>query len=50
MFFGYFLGEGRFLYLEDLFLEVDHCQRGGGNLIMLTLAKICQSLQSVPTE
>jgi GNAT superfamily N-acetyltransferase len=39
------LGEGRFLYLEDLFLEVEYRQRGGGNLVMQTLAQICQSLQ-----
>jgi GNAT superfamily N-acetyltransferase len=44
-FFGYELGKGRFLYLEDLFLEVDYRQGGGGSLVMSTLALICQSLQ-----
>jgi GNAT superfamily N-acetyltransferase len=44
-FFGCILGEGRFLYLEDLFLEVEYRQLGGGNLVMQTLAQICQSLQ-----
>ena len=44
-FFGYILGEGRFLYLEDLYLEVDYRQGGGGSLVMQSLARICQSLQ-----
>jgi GNAT superfamily N-acetyltransferase len=44
-FFGYELGKGRFLYLEDLFLEVDYRQGGGGSMVMSTLAQICQSLQ-----
>jgi hypothetical protein len=44
-FFGYVLGSGRFLYLEDLFLEVDFRQNGGGNLLMKTLARICLAMQ-----
>ena len=37
-------GGGRFLYLEDLFLEVDYRQNGGGNLLMKTLARISLAL------
>ena len=43
-FFGYIVGEGRFLYLEDLFLEVDYRQRGGGKLVMQILSQICLAL------
>ena len=35
---------GRFLYLEDLFIEVEYRQNGGGNLMMKTLAQICLAL------
>jgi GNAT superfamily N-acetyltransferase len=44
-FFGHEIGKGRFLYLEDLFLEVEYRQGGGGSLVMSTLAQICRSLQ-----
>jgi GNAT superfamily N-acetyltransferase len=45
VYFGYVLGEGRFLYLEDLFLEVEHRKSGGGSLVMKTLARIALTLQ-----
>lgn len=44
-YFGYELGKGRFLYLEDLFLELDYRQGGGGSMVMSTLAQICQSVE-----
>jgi GNAT superfamily N-acetyltransferase len=43
-FFGYQLGKGRFMHLEDLFIEEQHRQGGGGTLVMATLAQIGQSL------
>ncbi|KAG7344147.1 acyl-CoA N-acyltransferase [Nitzschia inconspicua] len=43
-FFGYQLGKGRFLHLEDLFIESEHRQGGGGSLAMATLAQIGQVL------
>jgi GNAT superfamily N-acetyltransferase len=45
VYFGYVLGEGRFLYLEDLFLEVEQRKRGGGSLVMKTLARIALTLE-----
>lgn len=42
---GYELGEGRFLYLEDLFFEEAYRGQGGGKLVMSTLALVAQSLQ-----
>jgi GNAT superfamily N-acetyltransferase len=42
--FGYTLGEGRFLYLEDLYLEVDYRKGGGGSLTMQSLARIGKAL------
>jgi GNAT superfamily N-acetyltransferase len=43
-FFGYILGEGRFLYLEDLFIEEAHRGMGGGKAIMERLALISMAL------
>jgi GNAT superfamily N-acetyltransferase len=40
MYFGYVLSQGRFLYLEDLFLEEAYRKQGGGTLILQTLAEI----------
>ena len=40
LYFGYELGKGRFLYLEDLFLEEAYRKLGGGSLAMKTLAKM----------
>jgi len=40
VYFGYEFGKGRFLYLEDLFLESEYRKLGGGSLAMKTLAKI----------
>lgn len=45
IFVGYVLGQGRFVYLEDLFLEVAHRGGGGGKLTMKTLAGLCRALQ-----
>eukprot|EP00980_Cylindrotheca_fusiformis_P003928 scaffold871_cov130-Cylindrotheca_fusiformis.AAC.5 len=39
-YFGHYLGQGRFLYLEDLFLEEAFRKRGGGSLALKTLAEI----------
>ena len=44
-FFGYTFGEGRFLYLEDLFIEKEYRGKGGGALAMNTLSKVARSLQ-----
>lgn len=43
-YFGYELGRGRFLYLEDLFIEYAHRKRGGGSLAMKSLARISLAL------
>lgn len=39
------LSGGRFLYLEDLFVEEAYRGKGGGKLVMSTLALVAQSLQ-----
>ena len=46
-YFGYNIGSegGRFIYLEDLFLEVEHRKFGGGSLMMKTLSNIALSLE-----
>jgi GNAT superfamily N-acetyltransferase len=44
LYFGYILGEGRFLYLEDLFLEEAYRKRGGGSLAMKSLARLSTAL------
>ena len=48
-YFGYEIGSseggGRFLYLEDLFIEEEHRKIGGGSLMMQTLSQIALSLQ-----
>ena len=44
VFVGYILGEGRFLYLEDLYLEVEHRGRGGGSLVMQSLAGLSRAI------
>ena len=38
------LSGGRFLYLEDLFVEKEYRGKGGGKLVMSTLALVAQSL------
>jgi GNAT superfamily N-acetyltransferase len=43
-YFGYILGEGRFLYLEDLFIEEAHRGKGGGKAIMESLAQVALAL------
>jgi len=45
VFVGYELGRGRFIYLEDLYLEVEHRGCGGGNMTMKTLAALCRAMQ-----
>lgn len=45
VFVGYLLGSGRFVYLEDLFLKVEHRGGGGGKTTMKTLAALCLSLE-----
>ncbi len=44
-FFGYQLGKGRFVHLEDLFVESKYRQGGAGSLVMATLARISQALE-----
>ena len=39
-YFGCELGSGRFLYLEDLYIEEAYRKRGGGSLTMKTMATI----------
>lgn len=41
---GFQFDSGRFLYLEDLFLEESYRKKGADSLIMKTLAEIAQSL------
>lgn len=41
--FGYDLENGRFLYLEDLFIEKEHRGSGAGSLLMTTLASVAKS-------
>ena len=43
-YFGYDVHKGRFLYLEDLFIDKSHRGRGGGSMVMYTLASICKQL------
>ena len=43
-FFGYVLGEGRFLYLDDLYIEEEHRGMGAGKGIMERLALISLAL------
>ena len=43
-YFGYDFDKGRFLYLEDLFFEVSHRGRGGGEMVMYALASVCKRL------
>jgi GNAT superfamily N-acetyltransferase len=44
-FVGYVLGQGRFVYLEDLYLEVDYRGGGGGKTTMKALAGLCRAMQ-----
>ena len=41
-YFGYDIERGRFLHLEDLFIEEEHRRQGGGSLVMATLASIAK--------
>jgi GNAT superfamily N-acetyltransferase len=43
-FMGFHLKRGRFIYLEDLFFEEAYRGKGGGTLVMQTLATVAQSL------
>jgi GNAT superfamily N-acetyltransferase len=45
VYFGYTLGQGRFLYLEDLFLEEPYRKKSGGSMVMQALARIGQACQ-----
>ena len=40
IYFGYEMGRGRFLYLEDLYLEEAYRKRGAGSLVMKFLARM----------
>eukprot|EP00934_Nitzschia_sp_Nitz4_P002176 Nitzschia sp. Nitz4//scaffold146_size56529//20893//22289//NITZ4_006575-RA/size56529-processed-gene-0.61-mRNA-1//-1//CDS//3329536632//2176//frame0 len=42
---GYIEGQGRFLYLEDLFVEVEQRGSGAGQQAMQALAGLCRALQ-----
>lgn len=44
IYFGYDLDTGRFLYLEDLYIEKAFRGRGAGKMMMLALASICSRL------
>lgn len=44
IFFGYDVDSGRFLYLEDLFVEEEYRKRRAGKSSMLALASIAQML------
>lgn len=44
IYFGYDFDQGRFLYLEDLFFDESHRGRGGGSMVMYTLASVCKRL------
>lgn len=45
IFVGYVFGQGRFIYLEDLYLEVKHRGAGGGKTTMKTLAALCRAMR-----
>lgn len=45
VFVGYAIGEGRFVYLEDLYLELEHRGGGGGTIVMKALAGLCRAMQ-----
>lgn len=45
IYFGYNLNQGRFLYLEDLFLEEPYRKQGGGSLTLQILAEISLRLE-----
>ena len=44
IYFGYDIDTGRFLYLEDLFIEKEYRGKRGGKSVMLALASIAQML------
>ena len=44
IYFGYEMGRGRFLYLEDLYLEEPYRKRGAGSLVMKFLARMALDL------
>ena len=44
IFFGYDTDSGRFLYLEDFFIEEKYRGKGGGKSTMLALASVAQML------
>lgn len=45
VFVGYVLGQGRFLYLEDLYIDSEYRGGGGGKMTMKALATMCLSMQ-----
>lgn len=45
VFVGHIMGQGRFIYLEDLYLEVEHRGGGGGSTVMKTLASLCRAMK-----
>jgi GNAT superfamily N-acetyltransferase len=45
VYFGYYLKEGRFLYLEDLFVEEAYRKQGAGSLALQSLTEIGLRLQ-----
>ncbi|CAB9515902.1 Diamine acetyltransferase 2 [Seminavis robusta] len=46
-YFGHSFGQGRFLYLEDLYMEEPYRGKGGGTMVMQTLQDIAQSTDCV---
>mmetsp|Transcript_110899 Transcript_110899/g.320514 ORF Transcript_110899/g.320514 Transcript_110899/m.320514 type:complete len:373 (+) Transcript_110899:141-1259(+) len=44
IFAGYVLGQGRFLYLEDLFVEPEYRGSGAGKLTMKALFTLCRAM------
>ena len=45
VYFGYVLGQGRFMYLEDLYIESKYRGGGGGKMTMKALAAVSLSLK-----
>jgi GNAT superfamily N-acetyltransferase len=46
-YFGFSFGEGRFLYLEDLYIDKEYRGKGGGSMMMQVLKEVAQSTNCV---
>lgn len=46
-YFAFSFGEGRFLYLEDLYIDEKYRGKGGGSMVMQVLQEVAQSTNCV---